>query len=158
MSSGNIENASAAFKVRAPPPARTYSEAATQSTRQQQVKSREKNPPPTRNLAHHHRRQYSTHKKPAPPPKGKGKEAAEAAVPARPRHSPTPKKVALPPKGNGKDSAEATKPAVVAPPSEPPENTALTQARAVFLHAAPTKYNPGLMRRWIEEDNKRTKM
>ncbi|RPB18905.1 hypothetical protein L211DRAFT_899505 [Terfezia boudieri ATCC MYA-4762] len=37
--------------------------------------------------------------------------------------------------------------------SEHPNLT--TQARqAVVLHAAPTKYKPGLMRRWIEEDNK----
>ncbi|KAF8419084.1 hypothetical protein EV426DRAFT_720182 [Tirmania nivea] len=31
--------------------------------------------------------------------------------------------------------------------------TPLWQTRAVVLHAAPSKYKPGLMRRWIEEDN-----
>ncbi|RPB23565.1 hypothetical protein L211DRAFT_838417, partial [Terfezia boudieri ATCC MYA-4762] len=36
----------------------------------------------------------------------------------------------------------------------PPTNwTTQVRTQAVVLHAAPTKYKPGLMRRWIEEDN-----
>ncbi|KAF8436695.1 hypothetical protein BGX38DRAFT_1332969 [Terfezia claveryi] len=45
----------------------------------------------------------------------------------------------------------AKKPATVAPPPNTPKTTNRTQA--VVLHAAPMRYKPGLMRRWIEEDN-----
>ncbi|KAF8430832.1 hypothetical protein BGX38DRAFT_1263559 [Terfezia claveryi] len=40
----------------------------------------------------------------------------------------------------------------------PPETTSPspTLARTIVLHAAPTKFKPGQMRRWIEEDNKLT--
>lgn len=45
-----------------------------------------------------------------------------------------------------------------APTPNPPKKPTSTPARAVFLHAVPTKYKPGLMRGWIEEDNKRAKI
>ncbi|RPB27267.1 hypothetical protein L211DRAFT_897332 [Terfezia boudieri ATCC MYA-4762] len=50
-------------------------------------------------------------------------------------------------KDKGKAPAKAT----------PPLSTQISPPRrvqAVVLHTAPTKYKPGLMRRWIEEDNK----
>ncbi|KAF8435230.1 hypothetical protein BGX38DRAFT_1275130 [Terfezia claveryi] len=65
-------------------------------------------------------------------------------------------------KGKGKESAGASSPPppayrkVTPPPNPSPNLRKTTQARtqAVVLHAAPTKYKPGLMRRWIEDDNK----
>ncbi|RPB24376.1 hypothetical protein L211DRAFT_837774, partial [Terfezia boudieri ATCC MYA-4762] len=54
-----------------------------------------------------------------------------------------------------KKGMELVHPDHIAQIATPPTNRK-TQVRtqAVVLHAAPTKYKPGLMRRWIEEDNK----
>ncbi|RPB29674.1 hypothetical protein L211DRAFT_33486 [Terfezia boudieri ATCC MYA-4762] len=52
----------------------------------------------------------------------------------------------------GKAPAKATP-----PPTTPPrtkQNPPSIRIQAVVLHAAPTKYKPGLMRRWIEGDKK----
>ncbi|KAF8432377.1 hypothetical protein BGX38DRAFT_1146405 [Terfezia claveryi] len=60
----------------------------------------------------------------------------------------------LPPKDKGKGKAEEV-------PQPPPnhkgksrERTQPPLARSVVLHTAPTRYKPGQMRGWIEEDNK----
>ncbi|KAF8445092.1 hypothetical protein BGX38DRAFT_1143587 [Terfezia claveryi] len=43
-----------------------------------------------------------------------------------------------------------------APASDTSTQTSPTLARTLVLHAAPTKFKPGQIRRWIEEDNKAT--
>jgi len=119
-----------------PPPARTYAEAATQVIPQEI-------PPPIM--------QGST----------KGKEKEEPASPApQVRQNCQSKRQAGP-------STAAQSQKALAPQQTPLEtpnaerrartaSQAPPQARAVVLHAAPTKYKPGQMRRWIEEDNKGT--
>jgi len=51
-----------------------------------------------------------------------------------------------PPKDKGKGRAE-----------EAPPHPGTTKGKTVVLHAAPTKFKPGQMRSWIEEDNKATR-
>ena len=74
--------------------------------------------------------------------KGKGKETGRnPAPPAHPPQSPQPTK--------SKDRYLVTG-ANATPVSH---HRRPTQLQAVVLHGAPTKYKPGQMRRWIEEDN-----
>jgi len=81
--------------------------------------------------------------------------------PKRPHH---PDPYLRPPKNKDKGkervAPSAAIPSTVAPPSPPQSQTdkkqqlrPKTQARAVVLHAAPTKYKPGQIRRWIKGDN-----
>ncbi|KAF8447008.1 hypothetical protein BGX38DRAFT_1270643 [Terfezia claveryi] len=89
---------------------------------------------------------------PRQPPKDKGKAPSKA----------TPPPTTIPPRTNREK---------IAPPPEsqkgkaPPETRGKgkgrlspppTLAKTMVLHAAPTKFKPGQMRRWIEEDNKST--
>ncbi|KAF8442517.1 hypothetical protein BGX38DRAFT_1272322 [Terfezia claveryi] len=77
-----------------------------------------------------------------------GYPGAEAEEGPAPPNTPSKEAPPPPPKYHPRPPAKAkTHPA-------PPERTYPTRARAVILHAATTKYKPGLMRRWIEEDNK----
>ncbi|KAF8429308.1 hypothetical protein BGX38DRAFT_1146978 [Terfezia claveryi] len=67
-------------------------------------------------------------------------------------------------------STSAKKPATAAPPPNspkrrhqrkrhpPPPHTHTNRTQAVVFHAGPMKYKPGLMRRWIEEDNQRVRI
>ncbi|KAF8442513.1 hypothetical protein BGX38DRAFT_1261327 [Terfezia claveryi] len=56
-------------------------------------------------------------------------------------------------KGQGQSACESdTTPDYPHPKTN--QNPPPMRVQAVVLHAAPTKYKPGLMRRWIEEDNK----
>ncbi|RPB21247.1 hypothetical protein L211DRAFT_840851 [Terfezia boudieri ATCC MYA-4762] len=71
---------------------------------------------------------------------------AEAATTTTSPKKTTPSR-APQPKGKGKAITTPTR------ATPPPRNSPLNQARAIVLHAAPMKYKPGLMRRWIEEDN-----
>ncbi|KAF8451693.1 hypothetical protein BGX38DRAFT_1329566 [Terfezia claveryi] len=105
----------------------------------------------------------STNTDPPSPPKDKGKAPSKA----------TPPPTTTPPRTNkGKTSAKATPPPTTPPgtnqnpPSKGkgkmplPSGAGLspppTLAKTMVLHAAPTKFKPGQMRRWIEEDNKST--
>ncbi|RPB20007.1 hypothetical protein L211DRAFT_578174 [Terfezia boudieri ATCC MYA-4762] len=84
-----------------------------------------------------------------PPPTRTYAEAATTTTsPKKTTPSPDPPKPRTPqPKGKGK--AITTQTRATAPPRDSP----LNQPRAIVFHAAPMKYKPGLMRRWIEEDN-----
>ncbi|KAF8440577.1 hypothetical protein BGX38DRAFT_1273040 [Terfezia claveryi] len=81
--------------------------------------------------------------------KSKGKGKASVAAQSRPRNHPPDRPSPGPGKGKGKGPAKATSPSNL--PQKNP--TPSIRARAVVIHAAPTKYKLGLMRRWIEDDN-----
>ncbi|RPB23568.1 hypothetical protein L211DRAFT_838422 [Terfezia boudieri ATCC MYA-4762] len=84
-----------------------------------------------------------------PPPTRTYKEAATTTTsPKKTTPSPDPPKPRAPqPKGKGKAVTTQTR------ATPPPRDSPLNQPRAIVFHAAPMKYKPGLMRRWIEEDN-----
>ena len=135
-----------------PPPSRTYSEEGTQVT------------PPTRSYAE---AATST----TPPPtinrKDKGKQPATGpnAIPASVKKQRTPPPRATTPakKVKGKE-VQVLRPLPkqqrgrhTTTGSSTPENPP-PQARTLVMHAAPLMFKPGTMRRWIEEDNKGTKI
>ena len=68
-----------------------------------------------------------------PPPQGNNYPDRQTQIQEEPQQTPPP--------------PESSKPHHQPPPP------ATTHTRAIVLHAAPTKYKPGQMRRWIEEDN-----
>ncbi|KAF8435864.1 hypothetical protein BGX38DRAFT_1274851 [Terfezia claveryi] len=82
-----------------------------------------------------------THRPPLPKDKGKGR-AEEVPPPSRKQK---PRQTS---EGKGKEPAKA-----MPPPTTPPKKAT---THAAILHGAPTKYKPGLMRRWIDEDNQKT--
>jgi len=130
-----------------PPPKKyTYAEAAAQTP------EAAAQAPPTHGG---HRRQA------APPPGRKEGHKQQAA--------PTPRQK----EGGQRDHKQQTPPkktGVQMPPAQrerqtPPEKAGFRQpptypttTRALVMHAAPLKYKPGTMRRWIEEDNKGVKI
>lgn len=69
-------------------------------------------------------------------------------------------------KGKGKEKAGAAQPPPLLPRQQggttsPPKRSCMftsgsppPQVRTLVMHAAPLKFKPGTMRRWIEEDNK----
>ncbi|RPB28785.1 hypothetical protein L211DRAFT_237314 [Terfezia boudieri ATCC MYA-4762] len=89
-----------------------------------------------------------------PPPTRTYAEAATTTTsPKKTTPSPDPPKPrAKEPKGKGKAIA-GPKNTTQTRATPPPRNSPLNQPRAVVFPAAPMKYKPGLMRRWIEEDN-----
>ena len=80
------------------------------------------------------------HKQAAPPPGRKEGHRQQAAPPQK-----------------GKETKSGTP---VRKEQKPPrgDKGAPSTTRALVMHAAPLKYKPGTMRRWIEEDNKRVKI
>ncbi|KAF8440671.1 hypothetical protein BGX38DRAFT_1144485 [Terfezia claveryi] len=95
-------------------------------------------PPPTRTYAE--AATTTTSSSLRQPPTDKGKAPAKATPPpsTHPRTNQNPMRIGM---GWNDTSNLLTNP----PPM---------RVQAVVLHAAPTKYKPGLMRHWIEEDNK----
>ncbi|RPB23559.1 hypothetical protein L211DRAFT_838410, partial [Terfezia boudieri ATCC MYA-4762] len=66
--------------------------------------------------------------------------------------TPTPNPPNNPTSQKGMELVHPDRAAQIATP--PTNRTTQVRTQAVVLHAAPTKYKTGLMRRWIEEDNK----
>ncbi|KAF8458711.1 hypothetical protein BGX38DRAFT_1265022 [Terfezia claveryi] len=140
-----------------PPPPTPVIDTSTQTTPPTPVQkpttnsvSTNTDPPPTRTYAE--AATTTTSPSPRQPPKDKGKAPSKA----------TPPPTTIPPRTNREK---------IAPPPEsqkgkaPPETRGKgkgrlspppTLAKTMVLHAAPTKFKPGQMRRWIEEDNKST--
>ena len=79
--------------------------------------------------------QYTTSLPPAAPPASEGKGKGR-----------TPPQI-----GTGANTTPLGKNSSL--PSASPKPS-MTKAQAIVLHAASTKYKPGQMRRWIEEDNR----
>ncbi|KAF8446582.1 hypothetical protein BGX38DRAFT_1270963 [Terfezia claveryi] len=72
-----------------------------------------------------------------------------APVGARSTPPPESQQGKAPPETQSKGKGRLAPPPEIISPSP-------TLARTMVLHAAPTKFKPGQMRRWIEEDNKLT--
>ncbi|KAF8446866.1 hypothetical protein BGX38DRAFT_1270860 [Terfezia claveryi] len=111
---------------RPPPPlARTYAEAAAETTQEE----------------------LQTHKN-----KGKGKALAGAETP--PSNNPPNRPSQGPGKGKGKGPAKATPPSAI-PPSNNPPTINMSRSRGISCGPKQgTKCKPGSMCRWIEEDNR----
>jgi len=92
--------------------------------------------PPTRRQEHQ-----------ATPPKHRKSQERERRAQQGARQPPTTPKTPIRPPGRARP-----------PPAAPATKGSPSATRALVMHAAPLKYMPGTMRRWIEEDNKGVKI